>query len=128
MATKRKYNYNGTLLNLALLGGAALLLKKRTGSLSGIGARGQAVFDKSYYTVNHAIVMDNGMYVDLDSIIYDSEAKARDFLERMEEFWGQMYPYSYKDGKNYIVFYKNPDNRAEDFIAFEIKKYDTLSK
>ena len=93
MATKKKYNYNGTLLNLALLGGAALLLKKRTGSLRGIGAVG-----------------------------------ARDFLERMEEFWSNMYPYSYKDGKNYIIFYKNPDNRAEDFIAFEINKYDTLSK
>ena len=128
MATKRKYNYNGTLLNLALLGGATLLLKKRTGRLRGIGARGQAVFDKSYYTVSCAIVMDNGMYVDLDTIIYDSEAKARDFLERMEEFWSNMFPYSYKDSKNYIIFYKNPDNRAENFIAFEIKKYDTLSK
>lgn len=37
MATKKKYNYNGTLLNLALLGGAALLLKKRTSSLRGVG-------------------------------------------------------------------------------------------
>lgn len=36
MARKRKYDYNGTLLNLALLGGAAIILKKRTGRLAGI--------------------------------------------------------------------------------------------
>lgn len=35
---KQKYNFNGTLLNLLLLGGAAVILKKRTGSLRGVGA------------------------------------------------------------------------------------------
>ncbi len=34
---KQKYNFNGTLLNLLLLGGAAVILKKRTGSLRGVG-------------------------------------------------------------------------------------------
>lgn len=36
--SKKKLNTNGTLLNLLLLGGAAVILKKRTGSLSGVGA------------------------------------------------------------------------------------------
>lgn len=45
MARKRKYNYNGTLLNLALLGGAAIILKKRTGKLAGIGSlKGEIVY------------------------------------------------------------------------------------
>ncbi len=35
--SKKKLNTNGTLLNLLLLGGAAVILKKRTGSLRGIG-------------------------------------------------------------------------------------------
>lgn len=38
MSKKRKYDFNGTLLNLVLLGGAAVILKKRTGSLRGVGA------------------------------------------------------------------------------------------
>lgn len=40
MSKKRKYDFNGTLLNLLLLGGAAVILKKRTGSLRGVGAVG----------------------------------------------------------------------------------------
>lgn len=36
--SKKKLNTNGTLLNLLLLGGAAVILKKRTGSLRGVGA------------------------------------------------------------------------------------------
>lgn len=35
---KQKYNFNGTLLNLLLLGGAAVILKNRTGSLRGVGS------------------------------------------------------------------------------------------
>lgn len=35
--SKKKLNTNGTLLNLLLLGGAAVILKKRTGKLAGIG-------------------------------------------------------------------------------------------
>ena len=38
--SKKKLNTNGTLLNLLLLGGAAVILKKRTGSLRGVGAMG----------------------------------------------------------------------------------------
>lgn len=37
--SKKKLNTNGTLLNLLLLGGAAVILKKRTGSLRGVGSR-----------------------------------------------------------------------------------------
>lgn len=36
--SKKKINTNGTLLNLLLLGGAAVILKKRTGSLMGVGS------------------------------------------------------------------------------------------
>lgn len=37
MARKKKYDFTGTLLNLLLLGGAAVILKNRTGSLRGVG-------------------------------------------------------------------------------------------
>ena len=42
--SKKKLNTNGTLLNLLLLGGAAVILKKRTGSLRGVGAVDGYVF------------------------------------------------------------------------------------
>ena len=44
--SKKKLNASGTLLNLLLLGGAAVILKKRTGSLRGIGRIGAT---KRYY-------------------------------------------------------------------------------
>lgn len=43
--SKKKLNTNGTLLNLLLLGGAAVILKKRTGKLTGIGSlKGEIVY------------------------------------------------------------------------------------
>lgn len=118
MARKRKYNYNGTLLNLALLGSAAILLKKRTGSLRGVGS---VENKKNGYTVDCAIVMDNGEYIDLSSRIFSTKEDAIRYFDRMDDFYTQLYPYVERSfGKKYKVFYKNPNNKTEDCIAFDI--------
>lgn len=55
--SKKKINTNGTLLNLLLLGGAAVILKKRTGSLRGVGAI------KKRYILSTTTIMDNGEFI-----------------------------------------------------------------
>lgn len=116
--SKKKLNTNGTLLNLLLLGGAAVILKKRTGSLRGIGS---VENKKNGYTVDCAIVMDNGEYIDLSSRIFSTKEDAIRYFDRMDDFYTQLYPYVERSfGKKYKVFYKNPNNKTEDCIAFDI--------
>lgn len=118
MSKKRKYDFNGTLLNLLLLGGAAVILKKRTGSLRGVGS---VENKKNGYTVDCAIVMDNGEYIDLSSRIFSTKEDAIRYFDRMDDFYTQLYPYVERSfGKKYKVFYKNPNNKTEDCIAFDI--------
>lgn len=116
--SKKKLNTNGTLLNLLLLGGAAVILKKRTGSLRGVGNVENL---KNGYTVDCAIVMDNGEYIDLSSRIFSTKEDAIRYFDRMDDFYTQLYPYVERSfGKKYKVFYKNPNNKTEDCIAFDI--------
>ena len=105
-------------MNLLLLGGAAVILKKRTGSLRGVGS---VENKKNGYTVDCAIVMDNGEYIDLSSRIFSTKEDAIRYFDRMDDFYTQLYPYVERSfGKKYKVFYKNPNNKTEDCIAFDI--------
>lgn len=77
--SKKKYDFNGTLLNLLLLGGAAVILKNRTGSLRGVGGiRGK------WITIENKI---ESPYIDwniLDKVTtFNSYEEARSYMNRM---------------------------------------------
>ena len=72
MATKKKYNFNGTLLNLCLLGGAAIILKKRTGRLRGIGA----------YTDKYGFTVRENPYKIIQELIDNREE-----LQKLNSVW-----------------------------------------
>ncbi|MEE1090042.1 MAG: hypothetical protein UH103_01305 [Paludibacteraceae bacterium] len=70
--SKKKLNTNGTLLNLLLLGGAAVILKKRTGSLRGIGA----------YTDKYGFTVRENPYKIIQELIDNREE-----LQKLNSVW-----------------------------------------
>lgn len=72
MSKKRKYDFNGTLLNLVLLGGAAVILKNRTGSLRGIGS----------YTDKYGFTVRENPYKIIQELIDNQEE-----LQKLNSVW-----------------------------------------
>lgn len=120
---KQKYNFNGTLLNLLLLGGAAVILKKRTGSLRGVGAinnptstsilisgsrrlAADAFFCFEKYTTYKRDQRGNASTLILS---YPTESKAREELNKGMQYLISSYPnYKVEEVKytgNTKVFY-----------------------
>lgn len=134
MARKRKYNYNGTLLNLALLGSAAILLKKRTGKLAGIGNNPEdttiAIWGDSYLATEVMFYFGGwdsyksksaGGFKGYD-LLYKSEYKAERYLEIGIQKIQKEYPNyrvdEYREG--YILEYTITDYSRKRHITISL--------
>jgi hypothetical protein len=116
MSKKRKYDFNGTLLNLVLLGGAAVILKNRTGSLRGVGAI------KKRYILSTTTIMDNGEFINTVSKIIEGKTRAFDALKFQVDIWGKQYPYKKINGPKFCLLYKDINNITADCIIIHLQE------
>lgn len=114
--SKKKLNTNGTLLNLLLLGGAAVILKKRTGSLRGVGAI------KQRYVLSITTIMDNGEFINTVSKIIEGKTRAFDALKFQVDIWGKQYPYKKINGSKFCLLYKDINNITADCIIIHLQE------
>lgn len=114
--SKKKLNTNGTLLNLLLLGGAAIILKKRTGSLRGVGAI------KQRYILSTTAIMDNGEFINTVSKIIEGKTRAFDALNFQVDIWDKQYPYKKFNGPKFCLLYKDINNITADCVIVHLQE------
>ena len=80
--SKKKYDFNGTLLNLLLLGGAAVILKNRTGSLRGVAGIGELTpkYNMVYVLVANNKYHDGWHYKIIN--VFETLAEAKEAMKK----------------------------------------------